>query len=125
MTTIATETARRVGRPHYGGSREAAAADRDRRRHEYVKLREELHLVPAALARLVGLSKGTVRNFPGWSKGLAPTEATLAKMRTELVRRARETLAMAEIERDIALREAELHIAMYAQPDEDDTREAA
>lgn len=108
----------RRGRPHVGGSPETAATDRDRRRHEYVRLRDELHLKPAALARLLGLSRGTIRNFPGWSKDLAPTDVTLTKMRTEIVRRARETLAMAEIERDIALREAELHIAMYAMPDD-------
>lgn len=120
----ATETRKPVGRPYTGGSLEAAAADRNRRRREYVDLRTQLNLTPAALARLVGLTRGTVRNFPGWSKNLAPTQATLDLMRTELVRRARETIAMAEIERDIALREAELHIAMYAVPDEDD-REAA
>jgi transcriptional regulator with XRE-family HTH domain len=99
---------------------EAAAADRERRRDEYVGLRRRLAMSPAALARLVGLSVGTVRLYPArTSPDTAPTDATLAKMRQELVRRARQTLAeaewRAEIEQDIAELEARWHVRRCAE----------
>lgn len=113
----ATETHRR-GRPFRAGSPEAAAADRDRRRREYVDLRTRLAMSPAALAKLLGLSLGTVRLYPSWTTTTAPTDATLAKMRAELVRRARQTLAeaeaRAEIEQDIAEMEARWHMESCA-----------
>jgi hypothetical protein len=110
---------RRRGRPFKGGSPEAAAADRDRRRDEYVDLRRKLAMSPAALAKMLGLSVGTVRLYPArTSPDTAPTDATLAKMRAELVRRARLTLAEAamrrEIEQDIAEHEARWHLAQCA-----------
>lgn len=114
----ATTEPRRRGRPCRGGSPEAAAADRDRRRREYVELRTRLGMSPAALAKLVGLSANTVRLYPAWTTTTAPTNATLAKMRAELVRRARQTLAEAamrrEIEQDIAEMEAREHLAQCA-----------
>ena len=82
---------------------------------------------PADLAELLGLSVGTVRLYPArTSPTTAPTDATLAKMRAELVRRARQTLEDAaireEIERDIAELEARWHVeqcAVEAEPLED------
>lgn len=115
------------GRPFTGGSPEAAAADRERRRDEYVLLRQRLGMSPAALAKLLGLSPGTVRSYPGRSSPtLAPTNATLAKMRAEIVRRAvqraEEAATRAEIERDIAEIEVRWHMkkcAEEAEPWED------
>ncbi|WP_095091017.1 hypothetical protein [Mesorhizobium sophorae] len=72
----------------------------------------------AALARLLGLSVGTVGLYPARSSPTAPTDATLAKMRAELVRRARVTIEeaemRAEIERDLAVHEARWHVEKYA-----------
>lgn len=114
----ATETPR-PGRPCIGGSPEAAAADRDRRRNEYVELRRRLAMSPAALAKLVGLTPGTIRVYPARSSPYtAPTDSTLAKMRAELVRRAvaaaAEAEARAEIARENADREVRLHMARCA-----------
>jgi hypothetical protein len=123
--TAATETHRR-GRPFKGGSPETAAADRDRRRTEYVDLRTRLAMSPAALAKLLGLSVNTVRLYPAWTTTTAPTDAALGKMRAELIRRARQTLLEAairrEIEQDIAELEARRHLeacAAEAPPWED------
>lgn len=74
---------------------------------------------PAALARLLGLSEGTVRLYPArTSPCTAPTDATLAKMRAELVRRAHVTIKeaewRAEIEQEIAEMEAHWHIRQCA-----------
>ncbi|MBZ9705351.1 hypothetical protein LB543_01230 [Mesorhizobium sp. ESP7-2] len=106
------------GRPPFGGSPEAAAADRECRRNEYVDLRQKLAMSPAALARLLGLSVGTVRRLPAWSDpAFAPTNATLALMRAELVRRARATIEeaelRAEIEAELAVHEARWHVEKY------------
>lgn len=106
---------------------EAAAADRERRRDEYVDLRRKLAMSPATLAKLVGLSVGTIRLYPArTSPDTAPTDATLAKMRQELVRRARQTIEeaewRAEIEQEIAEMEARWHLrqcAEQAEPLED------
>lgn len=100
------------------GNPEATAADRDRRRHEYVELRKRLALSPAELSKVVGLTVNTLNVLPGWTATFAPTDATLAKMRAELVRRARQTLAeaeaRAEIEQDIAEHKARWHIEQCA-----------
>lgn len=109
------------------GDPEAAAADRDRRRDEYVDLRRKLAMSPATLAELLDLSVGTIRLYPArTSPTTAPTDVTLAKMRAELVRRARQTLKEAairkEIKRDIAEMEARWHMeqcAAEAEPLED------
>jgi thiamine biosynthesis protein ThiC len=106
----------RSGRPPYDGDREAAAAaDRDRRRDEYVDLRNRLAMSRAALARLLDLSVGTVGLYPARSSlRAAPTNMTLEKMRAELVRRARQTIEeaemRAEIERELAVHEARWHV---------------
>ncbi|RWC46095.1 MAG: hypothetical protein EOS55_18260 [Mesorhizobium sp.] len=118
MNKEAVPSKSRGGRPPFGGSREAAAADRDRRRDEYVDLRRHLAMSPAALARLLGLSVGTVRRLPAWSDpAFAPTDATLDLMRAELVRRAHATLAeaemRAEIEAELAVHEARWHVEKY------------
>lgn len=110
----------RGGRLPCGGSPEAAATDRERRRDEYVDLRRRLAMSPSALAGLVGLSVGTVRQYPARSSPLmAPTHTTLAKMRAELVRRARQTLEeaewRAEIEREIAELEVRWHVRQCAE----------
>lgn len=100
------------------GNSPAAAADRDRRRHEYVDLRKRLALPPAELSKVTGLTVGTLNTMPGWTTASAPTDATLAKMRAELVRRARQTIeeaeARAEIEADIAEHEARWHMEQCA-----------
>ncbi|RWQ14811.1 hypothetical protein [Mesorhizobium sp.] len=124
MKKEAVRSKSRGGRPPYGGSREVAAADRTRRREEYVDLRRRLAMSPAALAKLVGLSVGTVRHFPAWTSPLdAPTDATLALMRAELVRRAHATLAeaemRAEIEAELAVHEARWHVEKYDAGAED------
>lgn len=117
---MTTDTeAPRPGRPYIGGSPEASAADRDRRRAEYVELRRRLGMSPTELAKLLGLSPGTIRVYPARSSPYtAPTDATLAKMRAELVRRAvavaAEAEARAEIARDLADREVRLHLAQCA-----------
>lgn len=113
----------RPGRPYHCGSPEAAAADRERRRDEYVELRRRLGMSPAALAELVGLSVGTVRRYPArTSPAVAPTKATLAKMRAEVVRRAivraDEAAARAEIERSIAELEVRRHMELCAKESE-------
>lgn len=99
---------------------EAAAADRDRRRDEYVRLRQQLAMSPAALAGLVGLSVSTIRLYPArTSPDTAPTDATLAKMRAEIVRRARITIEeaewRAEIEQEVAEMEARWHLRQCAE----------
>lgn len=108
------------GRPFTGGSPEAAAADRERRRAEYVLLRKRLAMPPTALAKLIGVTKGTVRTYPGApSSTAAPTNATLAKMRAEVVRRAvqraEEAATRAEIEREIAELEVRWHMQKCAE----------
>lgn len=110
----------RVGRPCRHGTPEAAAADRDRRRREYADLRSRLGMSSAALARLLGLAETTVRTLPCWSSArAAPTDATLAIMRQELVRRACQTLAeaamRAEIEQEIAELEVRWHLRQCAE----------
>lgn len=117
MSTNPTSTSR--GRPPHGGSSESAAADRDRRRHEYVELRKRLGMSRAELAQLVGLSANTLNLYPGWTlPDTAPTDVTLARMRAELVRRARQTLIEAamreEIETDLAEVEARWHLRQCA-----------
>ncbi|PRD44387.1 hypothetical protein C5748_07355 [Phyllobacterium phragmitis] len=84
----------------------------------------------AELAGLLGLSVGTVRNLPGWSSAsLAPTDATLATMRRELVKRTRERLEEARIQREIdrQILEAECreHLAYCNIIDPDDERDEA
>ncbi|MCT8989640.1 hypothetical protein NYR54_04930 [Chelativorans sp. SCAU2101] len=127
------EPRRRPGRPPRGGSPEAAAADRQRRREEYARLRASLDLSPAELAALLGLSVNTIRRLPGWSDpALAPTDKALATMRRELARRTRERLEETrirrEIERDLLEAECRLHMlecgALYGE-DEQNEQEAA
>lgn len=102
MTQHPAHLPRRRGRTPRGGSPEAAAADRHRRREDYVRLRTRLAMTPTELAALLGLSRGTVRRFPGWTDpALAPTDAALATMRRELVRRTRERLEDARVRREI------------------------
>lgn len=110
----------RPGRPPRGGTPEAAAIDRDRRRREYVELRKRLGLTRTELAEVVGLSANTLNLYPGWTlPDTAPTDTTLAKMRAELVRRARQTLAEAamreEIEAEVAEMEARWHLRQCAE----------
>lgn len=112
-------TPEKRGRPPYGGSPEAAEAARSRRRVEYCELRTALALSPAQLADLIGVSRGTVRLYPGKAgTTTAPTVATIEKMRAAVVRRARKTLedarVRAEIERENALAEARRHLEMCA-----------
>lgn len=54
-------------------------------------------MLPAALAKFLGLSVNTVRVFPGRTMNFAPARATLAKMRAELVRHAYQTIGGAAI----------------------------
>jgi hypothetical protein len=103
------ETApRRRGRPVRFGSPEAAAADRDRRRHEFADLRTKLALPSQELADLLGLAPNTVRALPHWtSTSAAPTERVLGIMRRELLRRTRERIEELRAWREIELAEAE------------------
>lgn len=93
---------RRPGRPLAGGSPEAAAAARQRRREDYARLRTRLGMSPAELAGLLGLAESTVRILPAWSSAtFAPAEKTLTLMRQELVRRTRERLEEARLRREV------------------------
>jgi hypothetical protein len=109
------ETPRRRGRPHRLGSARAAAADRKRRREAYADLRKRLGMSSLELADLLGQSVATVRTAPFWaSPRAAPTDATLTKMRRELVRRTRARVEEArlkrEIERELLEAECEEHL---------------
>lgn len=103
--TTESETRHRSGRPPLtAAKREAAEADRDRRRHEYVDLRTRLGMSATELADVLGLSVGTVRLYPGWTLSRAPTDATLKKMRLELVRQMHQRLENLQIRHDIERR---------------------
>lgn len=121
---------RRPGRPPSGGSREAAAASRQRRREDYASLRARLGMSPTELARLLGLSEGTIGRLPMWTSSYAaPTEKTLTLMRRELVRRTRERLAEArmrrEIEHQMLEEECREHLAYCGIVDPDEMENAA
>jgi hypothetical protein len=108
MSAPIETTARRRGRPVRFGSPEAAAADRDRRRHEYADLRTKLAMSSKDLAQLLGFTVGTVEAAPYWSSATgAPTDKTLAVMRRELLHRTRERIAELRAWREIELAEAE------------------
>jgi hypothetical protein len=113
--SVTVETApRRRGRPVRFGCPEAAAADRDRRRHEYADLRAKLGLPSKELAALLGYTVGTVETFPCWSSPTgAPTDRTIALMRQELLRRTRERIAELRAWREIELAEAERELAEH------------
>jgi hypothetical protein len=116
VTGTAKDASRPLGRPIRLGSPEAAAADRDRRRREYADLRAKLAMPSGELADLLGMSRATVKTMPWWrSPSSAPTDATLAKMRRELLKRTRERIEELREWREIELaeiqRELDEHMA--------------
>ncbi|PWK64632.1 hypothetical protein [Aminobacter sp. AP02] len=116
---------RRPGRPLHGGSPEAAAASRQRRREDYARLRAALSMSPAELARLLGLAESTVRILPAWSSAsFAPSDRALDLMRQELLQRTKERLEEArirrEIERESDEAECREHLAYCGIIDPDD-----
>ncbi|TPM33548.1 hypothetical protein FJ955_02020 [Mesorhizobium sp. B2-2-2] len=102
------------------GRPKADPFDIQNRRQVYIRLKARLSMTSRQVAELVGLSSETTRMYPGHGReGVAPTQATLDRMRQELIRRARAAVAEAEaryaLEMDLAAAERRLGIGQESE----------